>query len=158
MGCFYCDKPVRGRACCPLLRNRRLGEELLDDLAQLRNVLRRIDGHAQVRPVVEALGVPGVQRPKFVDDPPLAPAGRYRLTRALARRDMPEPLRFVYALGDEQVDVLEEKPRAIRGCHLARLSPFGEVAGLLEDPWVPERTAAHEDAGDRSGPDAIDEL
>ena len=62
------DAEVR-RPRSPSDRGQAGGKELRDDLAELRDRLGGVDGHAQVRSVVESLGVPRVQRAQLVDDP-----------------------------------------------------------------------------------------
>ena len=110
-------------------------EELLDDLSQLGDALRGVDGDSKMRSVLEALRVPRVQRAQLVDDPSLAPARRCRLS-SLSRSDVPEPLRFVDTLVDEQIDVVEKEPGAFLGGDFVRQASFGELAGLLEDPGI----------------------
>ena len=58
----------------PRLPTLRSSEEFLDDLSQLGDALRRIDGDPQVWSRCRGPSCAGVQRAQLVDDPSLAPA------------------------------------------------------------------------------------
>src|SRR5215471_16486442 len=86
-------------------------EELRDDLAEASQRFRAVDGDPQVRAVVEALGVPGIERAQLVHDPAIVAAGD--VERRRPRRRMPEALGFAGALVQQQLDVLEQEPPAL---------------------------------------------
>ena len=71
---------------------------------------------------------------------------------------MPKTVRFVDAFRDQQVDVLEKEVRAIRVRNRAGLTSRGNISRLLENPGIPQRATADEDAGNRAAVHAVDDV
>src|SRR5437660_6826217 len=78
-------------------------EEVPERLPQGGERIGGVDDSAQMRAVVEALGVPRAECPQFVDNPPIVSRGS----------------RLVDAFLQEQLDVVEEKAPTILERHRA---------------------------------------
>src|SRR5687768_17351339 len=120
------DADIAGHA------GRRREEELIDDLAQIRDRFTAVDPHAEVRAAFESLRVPAAERANLVDDPTFAAARRRRRIRFGrpafgARRDVPESAGFIHPVTEEKADVFEEKLTARRQRDRLWTSPRGEV-------------------------------
>src|SRR6185503_8868853 len=111
-----------------------------------------------MRAIIDALGVPGAKGPNLVDDPSfvtLAAATRVRRhdrsvadVRVSDRSRMPEPHRLVYPLGQQQLDVLEQKASAICWRYRSWSAAVPKIGRLRENPGISEHPTAHQYAFD----------
>ena len=135
-----CRTPRGGlRSACARVSGRGQARRARDEEASTISRSWAIDsalltGRAQVRPALEALGVPGAERAELVDHPALAAARRGRAS-APDRRDVPEAFGFPVAVVEQQVDVVEQElpallaasPRAARGPRAGRAPAPGST-------------------------------
>src|SRR5687768_9110321 len=86
--------------------------ELGDDIVKLGNRLAAVDTDSELRAAVESLRIPAAECPDLVDHPALATSSGWWLAiggQPIVRTggDVTEPLRFVDALVEQQLNVIE---------------------------------------------------
>src|SRR5687767_10482168 len=87
-------------------------KELVDDIVKLGNRLAAVDPDSELRAAVESLRIPAAECADLVDHPALATSSGWWLEiggQPIVRTgsDVTEPLRFVDALVEQQLDVIE---------------------------------------------------
>src|SRR4249920_3866939 len=110
-----------------------------------------------MRSVLEALRIPGAERPKLVDDPALAAAGR-RGDRILAWRGVPEPGALSGALVQKQLEIGEQEPAPLLERNQRRRRAARGLGRLPEDPRIAQGTAADKDPRYPGRPNTRDDV
>jgi hypothetical protein len=89
-------------------------EKCADDPTERFDGFCSIDVGPQVRAVLEALRVPGPERPKLVDHPAIVSyRGPFVLLADRCGRRVPESIRLVHSFRAEQFDVIEQEPATV---------------------------------------------
>src|SRR5215204_4238735 len=87
-------------------------EELVDEVLEFRNRLRRVHADTKLCAALEAFRIPGAQRADLVDHPSLL-ADRFSLGVSVAGSAVAKPCGFVHILCQQQVHVIEQEPSAL---------------------------------------------